>query len=147
MSLYVDTSVLVSALTNETESELALQWLAESETTDLSISDWTITEFASALSAKLRAKTLAEDHRAAALAAFARMSEENLTVLSVTREDFRVAARFTDQAGLGLRAGDALHVAICSRNGATLCTLDRVLANAAPRLGVAAVPIPARRKS
>jgi uncharacterized protein len=115
----------------------------------LSISDWTVTEFASALSAKLRAQSLGAEHRAAALAAFARLSEESFTVLPVIREDFRVAARFTDQAALGLRAGDALHVAICSRNGVTLCTLDRVLAGAAPRLGVEAhlISAPRRRRS
>jgi uncharacterized protein len=146
---YVDTSVLVSALTNEADSGLSLKWLGEQEASDLSISDWTVTEFASALSAKRRAQSLGDGHRAAALAAFARLSEESFTVLPVIREDFRVAARFTDQATLGLRAGDALHVAICSRNGVTLCTLDRVLAGAAPRLGVEALLIsaPRRRRS
>jgi uncharacterized protein len=49
---------------------------------------------------------------------------------------FRTAARFADQHALGLRAGDALHLAICADHGATLCTLDRRLSEAGPALGV-----------
>ena len=37
-----------------------------------------------------------------------------------------------------MRAGDALHLAICADHGATLCTLDRRLAEAGPALGVKA---------
>jgi uncharacterized protein len=44
-----------------------------------------------------------------------------------------------DQHALGLRAGDALHLAICTDHGATLCTLDRRLANAGSTLGVKAM--------
>ncbi|MDZ4739781.1 MAG: VapC toxin family PIN domain ribonuclease, partial [Alphaproteobacteria bacterium] len=44
-----------------------------------------------------------------------------------------------DQAALSLRAGDALHLALCADNGATMCTLDQSLAKAAPLVGVEAV--------
>jgi uncharacterized protein len=111
--LYVDTSVLVSALTNEGETTLSQNWLAKQEPSELTISDWTVTEFASALSIKLRPGSLGAKHRAAALSAFTRLSEESLQVLQVAREDFRGAARYADQSGLNLRAGDALHLAIC----------------------------------
>ena len=37
---------------------------------------------------------------------------------------------------IGLRAGDALHLAICADHGATLCTLDRRLGDAGPLVGV-----------
>ena len=47
-----------------------------------------------------------------------------------------MAARFADQYALGLRAGDALHLAICADRGAIICTLDRRLAEAALALGV-----------
>jgi len=49
---------------------------------------------------------------------------------------FRTAARFADQHGLRLRAGDALHLAVCADHGATLCTLDRRLGDAGSVLGV-----------
>jgi uncharacterized protein len=134
--LYVDTSVIVSALTTETDTALSQSWLARQETSELTISDWTATEFASALSMKLRTGSLGADHRAAALSMFTRLCVESLLTLPVTREDFRVAARFADQSELNLRAGDALHLAICANHGASLCTLDRRLAEAAPRVGV-----------
>ena len=51
--LYVDTSVLVSALTNE-DTARSQTWLSEQDASELTISDWTATEFASALSIKLR---------------------------------------------------------------------------------------------
>jgi predicted nucleic acid-binding protein len=36
---------------------------------------------------------------------------------------------------LGLRAGDALHLAICADHRVTLCTLDQRLSDAASLLG------------
>jgi predicted nucleic acid-binding protein len=38
-----------------------------------------------------------------------------------------------------LRAGDALHLAICATHGATLCTLDQRLSDAGSALGVEAM--------
>lgn len=134
--LYVDTSVIVSALTNEADTALSQRWLGRQQASELTISDWTETEFASALSIKLRTGALGADHRSAAISAFTRLCAESLRILPVAREDFRAAARFADQSGLNLRAGDALHLAICSNRGASLCTLDRRLAEAAPQVGV-----------
>jgi predicted nucleic acid-binding protein len=59
-------------------------------------------------------------------------------VLGVTGGQFRTAAKFADQHALGLRAGDALHLAVASEHGATVHTLDRRLAEAGPALGVPA---------
>src|SRR5689334_18812076 len=64
--LYVDTSVIVSALTNEADTVLSQTWLARQEASELTVSDWTATEFASALSMKLRTGGLGAGHRAAA---------------------------------------------------------------------------------
>jgi uncharacterized protein len=58
-----------------------------------------------------------------ALAMFTRLSVDSLTILLVSGLQFRTAARFADQHMLGLRAGDALHLAICADHGATLRTL------------------------
>jgi predicted nucleic acid-binding protein len=67
---------------------------------------------------------------------FNKMAAESFTVRAITGAHFRIAARFVDQHGLGLRAGDALHLAAASEHGATVHTLDRRMAEAGPVLGV-----------
>jgi predicted nucleic acid-binding protein len=62
---------------------------------------------------------------------FARLKAESLTVVPITREHFLAAALLVDQYDIGLRAGDALHVAIAAALGATICTLDKRLSDAA----------------
>ena len=102
------------------------------------ISDWVITEFAAALSVKLRINQLRVEDRARAMSLFTQLRAESLAVTPVTRDHFTTATRFAEQYGIGLRAGDALHVAIGAEQGATICTLDKRLAESATVLGVSA---------
>jgi predicted nucleic acid-binding protein len=76
------------------------------------------------------------EQRAAALSTFNRLAAESFAVLPVTGAHFRAAAKFVDQHTLGLRAGDALHLATASEHGATVHTLDRRLSEAGRVLGV-----------
>ena len=135
MILYLDTSVLVAALTHEAETERMQRWLGNQDPQLLAISDWVTAEFSSAPSIKLRSGQIETQHRADALAVFTMMSAETFTLLPISGAQFRTAARFADQHAFRLRAGDALHLAICADHGATLCTLDRQLSEAGPALG------------
>jgi hypothetical protein len=60
-----------------------------------------------------------------------------MQVAAVTEAHFKRAAQFASDHKLGLRAGDALHLAIASDQGAILCTLDKRLAGAGKALGFA----------
>ncbi len=137
MSLYLDTSVLVAALTKEVATGRALAWLAAQALGTMAVSDWVTTEFSSALSIKVRRHELGLSDRADAMAAYNHLCVTAFVTLPFSAPQFHAAARFADQHMLALRGGDALHLAICAHHGATLCTLDGRLADAGGPLGIA----------
>jgi len=133
---YLDTSVLVAMLTNEDATARVQDWIADQPPGTLALSEWVQTEFASAMSIKVRTGQFGIDARATIMAACTRMIRTSFRVYPVSSEEFRVAALHLNDHELGLRAGDALHVAVALAHGATLCTLDRRMALAATALGV-----------
>lgn len=128
--LYLDTSLLVAFVTNESETSRVQFWVRSKADQRLSISDWTVTEFSSALSVKLRRRDMTVDKRNQALSMFRSGFLDLVTRLGVSAEDFQSAAELADNHALGLRGSDALHLAVAKRHRATLCTLDRKQAEA-----------------
>lgn len=133
---YVDTSVFIRALTQETGWEAILRWFSVQPGGSLVISPWTITEFSSALALKIRTAQLQPSQAAEVKATFNRMTTRSLRLLPVNAPHFSTAARFVENYALGLRSGDALHLAIAFHAGEPLATLDARLAKACEALGV-----------
>lgn len=124
MSLYLDTSLLVSALTNETSTTISLDWIAANQAQGFTTSRWSLTEFSSALAMKVRSGFLSEQHRKTTLRSFNQLLD-SFDLVPVQTADFDAAARIADHPNIALRSGDALHLAVAIRLDLPLRTLDR----------------------
>lgn len=137
--IYLDTSVLIAAHTSEPESERTINWMAAQESPFM-VSLWTITEFASALSRQVRSKRLTLDERTRAAGEFT-IFLEGVSIVAPEPEAFHLAARMMENPETGLRAADALHLAVASQTGAGLATFDRTMAEAAKTFGISLAAI------
>jgi uncharacterized protein len=133
---YVDTSVVVAALVPEIQTQVALGWIAK-QSDALSISPWVTTEVSSALSRKVRTGRLLEADRNKALREYENLILPAMSMVSISRDDYLVAARIANDHGVGIRAPDALHLAVAVQRGLTLCTFDKHLVEGAKSLGYA----------
>ena len=109
--IYLDTSVVVAPLTPEERSSLPLDWLEHCREPLIS-SDWLITETHGALGIKQRQHGLSPAARQAAGEPFDRLLNSGVEVRSLDRARFLQAADLLQDPALGLRAGDALHLAL-----------------------------------
>lgn len=134
--IYIDTSVLVSILTNEMDTYRAQEAFLRLQNEALYISQWSITEFSSALSLKERVGGIGSRDAKRVRAQFYHMVEASLEVLEVSTRHFKIAASLTENPELALRSGDALHLAIVSDHRMTICTLDKKMARAGSLLGI-----------
>jgi predicted nucleic acid-binding protein len=135
--LYLDTSYLVPLFLPEVTSERVERFLGRKHGAPLAISHWTRVEFLSALAREVRMGSLTRKAAHEADAQFSETAAESFLILLPTTDDFDLAGQFLRQHESGLRAGDALHLAIASNNRATaVYTLDRTFLAAGRRLGL-----------
>jgi prevent-host-death family protein len=120
----------------QTDFKLDLEWL---DANRIKPSEWTLTEFTSALSHLVRARTLSERERNIAELAFDRWAAGGI-VLEVPRERFQ-EARTLMRMHQRLRAPDALHLAIARHAGLALATVDRDMKDAAVAEGMDVVDL------
>ncbi len=133
MSYYLDTSVLVSVLTEEGHTARTERWLAAHDSDLKLISWWVEVEWGAAISMKVRSATLDQRGRELADAAFRQLVSSSIAILPVEHSHFIAASDLARQS-TGLRAGDALHLAIAASQEAAICTLDIGMARAAEEL-------------
>ena len=109
----------------------------------LAISPWSATELHSALGLKVRTQALSPEQADAVLQGFERHLAPGLLLLEPDPQDFRNANACLRGWATGLRAADALHLAIASGRAVTLCSLDAPFVRAAQQLGLDAILIAA----
>lgn len=134
--IYLDTSAAVPLFVPEPASAAVETWL-ESCADPLVSSDWIVTEFASALSLKLRRGEIKASHAQAVWKDFGNFCRGGLRLVPVGRPAFQAAAEMIREAKSGLRAGDSLHLAAALDIGATgFATADGLLADNAKAKGL-----------
>lgn len=135
---YLDASAAVPLYVKEASSQAVQRWFHARSPADIALSSWTLTEFTSALVIRVRAGSVPSTTACSVVAAFRGLARLSLTMLPFGPADFDRASDLMLRFDLGLRAGDALHVAIVQNAGVTsLVTLDKRLASAARQLGIA----------
>lgn len=134
---YLDTCLLVALLIPEPDSTAVRSWFDTQADRTLGISDWTLTEFASAMGIKVRSKSLKPERARRAVELMQALAADSLQVFTPTRADYGAASGYLGRHALGLRAGDALHLAVARNQGVDrLYTLDRGFIKAGRKLGV-----------
>ena len=135
MKVYIDTSVLVSLMVLDANTDRARQ-LAPSQ---FIVSDLTAAEFTSALAIRFRTGSLTRDEVRSAHGLFDAWRARNAESADVLSADFRAAETIIRTLDYPLKTADATHIVIARRLGAALATFDATMAREAPRLGLALV--------
>jgi uncharacterized protein len=135
--LYFDTSFLVPLFLPEPTSGRIEQFLRRQRTEDLAISHWTRVEFLSALARQVRTGGLDPKAARDADAQFTAVAAKSFINLLPCADDFDLSMQYLRRYKTGLRAGDALHLAIGSNNRArAIYSLDASLLKAGRLLGL-----------
>lgn len=133
MNAYADTSVRLPLFVPDALSAKADALLSSGE---LIVSDFTVAEFTSALSRKVRMRDISASAAGRLAANFDAWLAGTPQRVTLRPEDVTTATAYLRRFHLTLRTPDALHVAVAHRLGTTLATLDARLAADAGRLGI-----------
>lgn len=136
---YFDTSFLAPLILEEATSAKVEAYIRKLPVGELWVSLLTRIEFSSLLAREVRMGNLTPVDALASDDAFERMVAESYRVIVPTVADYELAKSFIREYATGLRAGDALHLAIARNHGAgTLLSLDKGLLKAGKllKLGV-----------
>jgi len=137
--IYFDTSFIAPFYIYEASSTTVVPIILSLPINKLAMSHWTAIEFASVLARKCRMKDISTELANDLLDLFEYEMRTSYQVILPTQSDYHLAISFLKQPKLGLRAGDAFHLAIAKNHTAELLlTLDEGLLKAAKLLGIPA---------
>ncbi len=137
--LYFDTSFLAPLILPEATSEKIAKFIGELPLEKLTVSHWTRVEFSSLLAREVRMGGLEAPAALRVDDQFEEMINQSFVVLLPNAEDFNLAREFLKSHDTGLRAGDALHLAIAKNHGAeAIYSLDKTMIKAGKSLGLPA---------
>jgi predicted nucleic acid-binding protein len=130
--IYFDTSFLVPLLIPEDSSErveVFFQQLSPRQV--LVVSHWTRVEFGSVLSRLVRMKQFGSSDARTCAGHFNKLLNDSFNLITPSKTDFECSWDFLTRFDNGLRAGDALHLAIAANLSVEkLYTLDKGLLEA-----------------
>ena len=134
---YIDTSFLAPYYLPEPKSAAVEKKLLKLPRGSILISPLVRAEFASLLSRKARLKEMNESDAYRTMTALDRhLRTEALRMTNIIVQDFEKATEWIMAMRHPLRAPDALHLAVASRQDAVIWTLDKRLAKASKWIGL-----------
>ncbi|MEN3385383.1 MAG: uncharacterized protein V7608_5427 [Hyphomicrobiales bacterium] len=135
--LYFDTSFLVPLVVREASSNDIERFVKSLPAEAITVSQWTCVEFSSLLARDVRMRVLSGAEALEADAEFDALVQRSFAVVVPTADDFKQSRQYLRRYETGLRAGDALHLAIARNHGAKqIYTLDKGLLKAGGMLGL-----------
>ncbi len=140
MSLYIDASALMPLLVEERASRPVSDLLGATPQ-PMVVSEFAAVEVASAMARLVRMNLVTAQAADDLLAKFDAWRTVATRSADLSGAPHRSAGLYVRRFDLGLRAPDALHIALCRRDGHELVTLDKRLARAARALGVGVEPL------
>jgi hypothetical protein len=135
--VYFDTAFLAPLVLPEATSEKIARFIRGLPMDELAVSHWSRVEFSSLLSREVRMGGLEPKAAMQADARFESVVDASFVVLLPTTGDFTLAKEFLGKHETGLRAGDALHLAIAkNRRAEAVYSLDKTMVKAGKSLGL-----------
>lgn len=135
--IYVDTSVILPLFVPEPTSKATMAFVDSLPPDQLTVSQWTMVEFLSVLGRHVRGGRIDDAYAGEVRARFEKLVPGTFRILSPTVADFSLARQWLADPARGLRAGDALHLAVASNNAAgEIFTFDKNMLRAGRDLGL-----------
>lgn len=124
--VYLDTSFVAPLVIAENSSDAVEAFVLKVKPGELTTSMWTQVELSSLVSRKVRMGELSDAQAEVVRREFDRVLVESFEMLAPTAVDFATAVKYLEIPKTGLRAGDALHLAIAANHRAKrILTLDK----------------------